>query len=121
MPVNPDGVACSCGCLETEIGEGALLVRAGHAASGGRSAVDRLLVEAAVGVPAALSALETTGRWLGVGLATLINVFNPEVVVLGGLFGRLYPFTAASMEAELDRRALRPSRERVRICLLYTS
>ncbi|HEX7613092.1 MAG TPA: hypothetical protein VF371_09990, partial [Candidatus Limnocylindrales bacterium] len=44
-----------------------------------------------------------------------INVFNPEVVVLGGLFGRLYPFVAASMEAELDRRALRPSRERVRI------
>ena len=118
MPVNPDGVACRCGsfgCLETEIGEGALLVRAGHAASGGRSAVDRLLVEAAVGVPAALSALETTGRWLGVGLATLINVFNPEVVVLGGLFGRLYPFVAASMEAELDRRALPPSRERVRI------
>jgi predicted NBD/HSP70 family sugar kinase len=118
MPVNPDGVACHCGsfgCLETEIGQGALLVRAGHAASDGRSAVDRLLVEAAVGVPAALSALETTGRWLGAGLATLINVFNPEVVVLGGLFGRLYPFVAASMEAELDRRALRPSRERVRI------
>lgn len=118
MPVNPEGVACRCGsfgCLETELGEGALLVRAGHAASDGRSAVDRLLVEAAVGVPAALSALETSGRWLGVGLATLINVFNPEVIVLGGLFGRLHPFTAASMEAELDRRALRPPRERVRI------
>jgi len=118
MPVNPDGVACHCGsfgCLETEIGEGALLVRAGHAASDGRSAVDRLLVEAAVGVPAALSALETTGRWLGVGLATLINVFNPEVIVLGGVFGRLYPFVSASMEAELGRRALPPSRERVRI------
>ncbi len=118
MPVNPDGVACSCGsfgCLETEIGEGALLVRAGHAASDDRSGVDRLLVEAAVGVPAALSALETTGRWLGVGLATLINVFNPEVIVLGRLFGRLHPFTAASMEAELDRRALRASRERVRV------
>ena len=118
MPVNPAGAACRCGsfgCLETEIGEGAILARAGHAASGGRSAVDRLQVEASVGVPTALSALETTGRWLGVGLATLINVFNPEVIVLGGLFGRLYPFLAASMEAELDRRALRPSRGRVRV------
>ena len=118
MPVNPDGAACGCGsfgCLETEIGENALLVRAGHSPRGGRSAVDRLLVEASVGVPTALSALETTGRWLGVGLATLINVFNPEVIVLGGLFGRLYPFLAASMEAELDRRALRPSRNRVRV------
>jgi predicted NBD/HSP70 family sugar kinase len=52
---------------------------------------------------------------LGVDLATLINVFNPELIVLGRLFGRLHPFTAASMEAELDRRALRASRERVRV------
>ena len=37
------------------------------------------------------------------------------MIVLGGLFGRLYPFLAASMEAELDRRALRPSRNRVRV------
>jgi predicted NBD/HSP70 family sugar kinase len=118
IPVNPDGVDCHCGsfgCLETEIGEGALLVRAGHGAGGGRSAIDRLLVEASVGVPAALSALETNGRWLGVGLATLINVFNPEVIVLGGLFGRLHQYTAASMETELGRRALKQSRERVRV------
>ena len=118
IPVNPDGVDCRCGsfgCLETEIAEGALLARAGHDAGGGRSAIDRLLVEASVGVPAALSALETNGRWLGVGLATLINIFNPEVIVLGGLFGRLHQYTAASMETELGRRALKQSRERVRV------
>ena len=66
-------------------------------------------------MPAALSALETNGRWLGVGLATLINIFNPEVIVLGGLFGRLHQYTAASMETELGRRALKQSRERVRV------
>jgi predicted NBD/HSP70 family sugar kinase len=118
MPVNPEGVACHCGsfgCLETEIGEGALLRRAGHAAGGGRSAVDRVMAEAADGVPAALSALETTGRWLGIGLVTLINIFDPEMIVLGGLFGRLYPFVAPSVEAELGRRALRASRELVRV------
>lgn len=118
MPVNPDGVPCrcgSCGCLETEIGEGALLKRAGHAAGGGRAAVDRVLAEAAEGAPAALSALEITGRWLGVGLVILTNVFNPEVIVLGGLFGRLHPFVAASVDAELDRHALRASRELVKV------
>lgn len=118
IPVNPDGVACRCGsygCLETEIGEGALLRRAGHAAGGGRSAVDRVMAEAAEGAPAALNALEITGRWLGVGLVALTNIFDPEVIVLGGLFGRLHPFVAASVEAELDRRALRASRELVRV------
>ena len=116
IPVNPEGGACRCGsfgCLETEIGEGALLRRAGHAAGGGRTAVDRVMAEAADGVPAALSALDTTGRWLGVGLAPLTNLFDPEVIVLGGLFERLYPFVAASVEAELDKRALRTSRELV--------
>ena len=38
-----------------------------------------------------LEALDAVGRWLGFGLAGLVNVFNPQVVVLGGLFGRIHP------------------------------
>jgi predicted NBD/HSP70 family sugar kinase len=118
MPINPDGRACGCGsigCWETEIGEGALLRRAGHPASGGRAEVDAVLQEAAAGVPAALSALHEVGRWLGVGLAGLVNVFNPQIVVLGGLFGRIHPFTADTIGRELDRRALPAPRELVRV------
>ena len=33
----------------------------------------------------------TLGRWLGIGIAGLVNVFDPQVVVLGGLFGRMAP------------------------------
>jgi predicted NBD/HSP70 family sugar kinase len=118
MPINPDGRACGCGsigCWETEIGEDALLRRAGHPASGGRREVDAVLREAAAGAPAALSALHEIGRWLGVGLAGLVNVFNPQIVVLGGLFGRIHPFTADTIERELDRRALPAPRELVRV------
>ena len=43
-----------------------------------------------------------------VGLAGLVNVLNPRLVVFGGLFGRLFPFTEPRPRAELDR--LRPSR-----------
>ena len=32
----------------------------------------------------ALSVLKEVGRWLGIGLAGFVNVFNPEVVVVGG-------------------------------------
>ena len=51
-----------------------------------------MLREAEAGSPAALSALDHVGRWLGIGLAGLVNIFNPELIVLGGLFGRIHPF-----------------------------
>jgi predicted NBD/HSP70 family sugar kinase len=118
IPVNPNGLACRCGstgCWETEIGEGVLLLRAGHPLGGGRGEVDAVLREAEAGAPAALSALEYVGRWLAFGLAGLVNVFNPRLVVLGGLFGRIYPFVAKTIEAELDRLALPAPRELVQV------
>lgn len=118
MPINPAGAVCRCGsvgCWETEVGERALLTLAGRSAAGGRAEVDAVLRDAAVGSPVALSALDNVGRWLGVGLAGLVNVLNPEMVVLGGLFGRMHPFVGASLRAELDRRALQASRELVTV------
>jgi predicted NBD/HSP70 family sugar kinase len=38
----------------------------------------------------------------------LTNVFNPEVVILGGYFARLAPWLAATVEAELAARAAAP-------------
>jgi predicted NBD/HSP70 family sugar kinase len=55
------------------------------------------------------------GRWLGVGLAGLINTFNPELIVLGGMFGRIHPFVARTVGEEIDRRALAASRTLARI------
>lgn len=118
FPVNPSGIACHCGaigCWETEVGERALLRVAGHPADGGRAAVDEVLAEAAAGAPAALAALDAVGRWLGVGLGGLVNVFNPELVVLGGLFGRIHPFVAETLDRELARRAMAAPRRLVRV------
>lgn len=118
IPVNPNGTACRCGsvgCWETEVGEGALLRLAGHPPGGGRGEVDAVLREAAAGSPAALSALDHVGHWLGLGLAGLVNVFNPRLVVLGGLFGRIHPFVSRTLEDELDRRALAAPRSLVRV------
>jgi predicted NBD/HSP70 family sugar kinase len=118
IPVNPNGMPCRCGsvgCWETEVGEGALLLRAGRPPGGGRGEVDEVLREAAAGVPAALSALDNVGRWLGFGIAGLINVLNPRLVVLGGLFGRIYPFVTQTMHSELDRLALPASRGLVEV------
>jgi predicted NBD/HSP70 family sugar kinase len=118
MPVNPDGLACECGsfgCWETEIGEGSLLRRTGRPADGGRAAVDAVLVDAASGVPSVLEALAIEARWVGIGLSGLINVLNPSMVVLGGLFGRLHPLIADQVNDEIGRRALPSARAHVQV------
>jgi predicted NBD/HSP70 family sugar kinase len=103
------------GCWETEIGEEALLRLAGRKTDGGRAAVDAVVEAAAAGEARAIAALDEVGRWLGVGIAGLVNVLNPRVVVLGGLFSRLYPFIAGRVEEQLDRRTLAAPRANVRL------
>jgi len=113
-----DGAACGCGsvgCWETEVGEEALLRRAGLPVSMGRSGVDQVLRDADAGSGTALKALDEVGRWLGIGIAGLVNLFNPRLVVLGGSFGRIHPFISSRLERELDRRSLPGSRDLVRV------
>lgn len=118
LPVNPGGSPCACGsvgCWETEVGEGALLRRAGRAPDSGRAGVEAVLREASAGSPTATAALDETGRWLGIGLGGLINILDPRLVVLGGLFGRIHPFVRETLEAELARRSLPAPRALVRV------
>jgi predicted NBD/HSP70 family sugar kinase len=118
IPVNPDGLPCRCGsigCWETEVGGSALLRRAGYSPEGGAAALDAVLAEAEAGSPTALAAFAETGRWLGIGLAGIINVLNPQLVLIGGRFAAGYPFLRTTLEAELDRRVLRASRRLVRV------
>ncbi|HET9853035.1 MAG TPA: ROK family protein, partial [Candidatus Limnocylindrales bacterium] len=118
MPLNPAGTTCSCGsvgCWETEIGERALLRLAGRPVDGGPEEVDEVLRSAAEGEPGSLAALAHIGRWLGIGLAGLVNVLNPRVIVLGGLFARAYPYIETAIVAQLDRLALSGPRALVRI------
>jgi predicted NBD/HSP70 family sugar kinase len=109
FPLNPRGGRCRCGsigCLETEVGEDALLLRAGHTVGGGREGIRVVLEEAAAGSPAALAALDHVGSWLGRGLAGMVNVLNPELIVLGGLFGRIHAHIVGPVERALDEMAL---------------
>src|SRR5204863_511058 len=83
LPVNPSGRACGCGsvgCWETEIGVDALLAKAGYPRGGGQPGLELVLRQAAHGSAAEVAAVEDVGRWLGFGLAGLVNVFNPCLV-----------------------------------------
>ena len=118
IPVNPEGLPCRCGsigCWETEVGTSALLRRAGRSPESGHDGFDAVLADAETGEPVALAAFAETGRWLGIGLAGIINTLNPELVVLGGRLTSSYPFVRSTLEAELDRRVLRASRGIMRV------
>lgn len=107
--VEPNGVRCRCGdrgCWETVIGEAAVLRFAGRAEDGGQQALTEVREAAAAGEHAALEAMEQVGRWLGIGLAGLVNVLNPRLIVLGGLHGELHPFIAEVASEELQARSL---------------
>jgi predicted NBD/HSP70 family sugar kinase len=110
MVVNrADGSVCRCGtrgCWETEIGSDALLVRAGHPPGGGRPAILAVLAEAANGDLVAVEAVTSVGRWLGDGIANLINLFNPEMVVLGGTLSDVYRATDEIIAKQLGSCAL---------------
>ncbi|RLE24479.1 MAG: hypothetical protein DRJ50_04610 [Actinobacteria bacterium] len=107
LPVNPDGIDCRCGsngCWETEVGEAALLRRAGVGFDHGSDRVALLVAAAEAGDPDARHAMEEEGRWLGIGISGLINLVDPEIVVLGGLFSQILEQVRESMEAEVERR-----------------
>jgi glucokinase len=102
MIVDPDGPACgpgcpSHGCLEAWISGTALAREAASAAALDRSGalgralgagrtIDGPLVTALAleGDESALAVLTRLGEWLGVGLVSIVNIFNPDVVVVGG-------------------------------------
>jgi glucokinase len=61
---------------------------------------------AEAGDPPAREVLETTGRYLGRGLALLMDILNPERIVIGSIFVRCRRFLQPAMEAEIAREAL---------------
>jgi glucokinase len=63
----------------------------------------------------ALDAMAGLGRILGAGLASLVNLFNPEVIVLGGGFGEAGDVLFDPAREFVSREALSPARELVRI------
>jgi predicted NBD/HSP70 family sugar kinase len=109
--VRPGGRVCSCGargCWEAEVGDAAIIRAAGRDPR--ESEIEDVLSDVAVGNRRAVAGVRRTGEWVGTGLATLVNLFNPAVVVLGGTLGALYPTMEPAL-AETFARALGPIRE----------
>lgn len=92
ITINPDGPLCACGkhgCLEAYIGDPGLIRSAQEAAARGKLPdsildVDTLLSLAHNGNSTAVQIFDQAGRMLGIGIATLINLFNPKKIIISG-------------------------------------
>ncbi|BCJ64505.1 ROK family protein [Polymorphospora rubra] len=116
MVVQPGGRECGCGsrgCWETVIGEYALLD--GGAGGTGRRAALSIVDAAARGDATAKAAVREIGDWLGFGVANLVNIFNPGMVIFGGTLRDVYLASAARVRSRLNSMALPASREQVKL------
>lgn len=129
MVIDMDGPRCqgncpSRGCLEafasgTALGRDALAAAHEHPDSGlgralaeGRAVTGALATELArAGDPTAVAVLRRLGEHLGVGIASLANIFNPSVVVIGGGVIAAGELLLEPAREVLAQRALSPSRE----------
>ena len=133
MVVQADGPPCNgnCpnhGCLEAVVSGAALAREAqriarerprsglGRALAAGREISGPLVTELAHdGDPAAVDAVAAIGRWLGVGVANLVNMLNPDVVVIGGGVIAAGELLLGPAREVVMQRALSPSKEHARI------
>ena len=134
MTMDPDGEFCKCGnqgCWETQVSQPALIrhvwrfIDQGNSSmltdmTGGKRAslTVPMIVEAArEGDKVALDALEIIGRYLGIGIASLINALNPELVVFGGILSLAGEFLMPVIKKEVEQRALKWNREAMQLVL----
>ena len=88
----------------------------GRALAEGRELAGPLITELAHdGDEAAIAAIELIGERLGAALTSLVNIFNPEVVVIGGGVIAAGELLLGPARAVVAQRALPPSRDEVRI------
>jgi glucokinase-like ROK family protein len=129
---DPQGEKCSCGrigCWETQVGPRAVLrkVKKELHVHPDQSLLDacqgdfdiltfKMVVKFALeGNETCNQAIEDVARYLGEGIADLVNVFNPELVVIGGEFILGKDILQPIIEKTIYSSALQPSVDGLRI------
>ncbi len=130
--IDLDGRRCGCGnygCLEAYVSGGAIASRAREALINDELSILHAMVDgnlalitaaqvydaAGKGDVLALEIVRDTARVLGAGIANLLNIFNPDVVVLAGGVTRAGEALFGPLRKEVRRRAFRSASEPCRI------
>lgn len=121
--VQIDGALCRCGqrgCLEAYVADYALAREAGVAVgpgAGPEETLDRLAEQAKAGHEVSASIYRRAGRMLGLGLANLLNIFDPPLVVLAGERIQNHDLLAEELERTIAANVLVTGRPAARIAV----
>ena len=132
MSFDPNGALCECGrrgCWESLVSPRSVVCNIRAMLGNGNQSIIRDLVKgnldditfdivlqaANANDAVALKALQGVGGWLGLGIANLVNAFNPELVVLGGALARASNILTPVIVATVKENALRQPQESLRI------
>ena len=119
LPMVDNGMLCKCGkqgCLETIASGTAIARMAKEGMKAGRSSMlgqlvnedpekieIRNVVQAALmGDQYSISVLANVGHWLGKGIAYLIQIFNPELIILGGRMSEANQFILPPIQQSIQ-------------------
>jgi len=123
IQVKPDGLLCHCGkigCLDTVSSALALIRQAKEGISNGHATILSQLVNGEIdlletshiieavhaGDEFSIDLLSKVGTELGKGLATAVHLFNPEVIIVGGLLAEAGPFISNPIEQAINKYCL---------------
>ncbi len=113
--LDESGALCYCGnrgCLETVASGPAILQLVGQAQSG-MLTLDRVIELAAQGDVRCRRAVSDAGREIGVAVAGLCNLINPERIIVGGLLSRAGEVLLEPMRESIQRHAVKAAAEKV--------
>lgn len=106
LSIDYNGKLCRCGnrgCWELYASENALLE---EAAGTGYSDLESLIAGAEEGEPETLALFRRVGESLGVGIANIVNVFNPDIVIIGNRMSRAQAWISGAIRETVERRTL---------------
>ncbi|PZD95825.1 ROK family protein [Paenibacillus sambharensis] len=106
LSISLEGKQCRCGnkgCWELYASENALLELA---APLGFESMEAVLAEAEAGNPEVLQLLSQTGQYLGIGIANIVNVFNPDAVIIGNTMSLAGSWIGEAVRETVARRTL---------------
>lgn len=121
VPLTLDGPRCSCGnngCWEAYVSNRATLARyVGRAIESAAEppaeqrdfTVEDLIARVRAGDAKASAAVQATARYLGLGLANVINVLDPPRVFIGGEITAAWDLIEGTVRAALGERTLTPA------------
>ena len=119
MVIEYDGIPCQGTCtgrghLEPYV-TGTAAAKLARAEFGPAADAHRLVRLAYEGEPKAIEILKGMGRRLGAGIGSLVNIFDPELVVIGGGFAAAGDFLLEPAAEVMRREVLAPNGGRARI------